>query len=53
MLNNYLAPLDKLPLFVKAGAIVPMYPEMLHDRDKPKNPVTIDAYPLGKTSFNL
>ena len=53
VVNNYAAPLDKLPLFVRAGAIVPMYPEMLHDRDKPKDPVTIDVYPAGKTSFNL
>jgi alpha-glucosidase len=53
VLNNYAAPLDKLPIFVKAGAIVPMYPEMLHDRDKPKDPVTFDVYPFGKTSFNM
>ncbi|HUT08712.1 MAG TPA: TIM-barrel domain-containing protein [Candidatus Latescibacteria bacterium] len=53
VLNNYAAPLDKLPMFVKAGAIVPMYPEMLFDRDKPKDPVTLDVYPFGKTSFNL
>jgi alpha-glucosidase len=38
---------------VKAGAIVPMYPEMLHDREKPKDPVTLDIYPFGKTSFSL
>jgi len=53
VVNAYEAPLDRLPLFVKAGAIIPMYPEMLHDRDKPKDPVTIDVYPFGKTSFNL
>ncbi len=52
-LNNYAAPLDKLPMFVKAGAIVPMYPEMLYDREKPKDPVTLDIYPFGKSSFNL
>ena len=53
VLNGYAAPLDKLPLFVRAGAIVPMYPEMLHDREKPKDPVTLDIYPSGKTSFSL
>jgi alpha-glucosidase len=52
-LNGYEAPLDKLPLFVKAGAIIPMYPEMLHDRDKPKDPVTFDVYPFGRSSFTL
>ncbi|MBZ5497192.1 MAG: DUF5110 domain-containing protein [Acidobacteriia bacterium] len=53
VLNGYAAPLDKLPLFVKAGAIIPMYPEMLHDREKAKDPVTVDVYPSGKSSFNL
>ena len=53
VVNGYDAPLDKLPLFVKAGAIVPMYPEMLHDREKPKDPVTIDVYPFGRSSFSL
>jgi len=52
-INGYEAPLDKLPVFVKAGAIVPMYPEMLHDRDKPKDPVTFDLYPWGKSNFSL
>lgn len=51
--NGYAAPLDKLPLFVRAGAIIPMYPEMLHDREKPKDPVTLDIYPFGKSSFEL
>jgi len=52
-LNGYAAPLDRLPLFVKAGAIIPMYPEMLHDRDKPKDPVTFDIYPMGRTRFTM
>jgi alpha-glucosidase len=53
VVNGYAAPLDKLPLFVKAGAIIPMYPEMLYDREKPKDPVTFDVYPFGKSSFSL
>ena len=51
--NGYETPLDRIPLFVKAGAIIPMYPPMLHDREKPKDPVTLDVYPFGKTSFSL
>jgi hypothetical protein len=42
-----------LPVFVKAGAVIPMYPEMLHDREKPKDPVTFDIYPSGRSSFTL
>ena len=53
VVNGYETTLDKLPVFVKAGAIIPMYPEMLHDRDKPKDPVTFDVYPFGKSSFTL
>jgi alpha-glucosidase len=53
VLNGYETPLEKLPVFVKAGAIVPMYPEMLYDGEKPKDPVTFDIYPFGKSSFVL
>lgn len=52
-LNNYPAPLDKCPVFVKAGAIVPIYPEMLYDSQVPHDPVTFDVYPDGQTQFEL
>lgn len=52
-LNDYPAPLDKLPVFVKAGAIVPMYPEMLYDNQYPKDPITFDVYPHEYSSFVL
>jgi hypothetical protein len=52
-LNSYAAPLDKLPMFVRAGAIIPMYPEMLYDGEKPKDPVTLDLYPFGKSRFEM
>jgi hypothetical protein len=53
VVNGYETTLDKLPVFVKAGAIVPMYPEMLHDREKPKDPLTFDIYPFGQSSFTM
>jgi hypothetical protein len=52
-LNGYAAPLEKLPMFVRAGAIIPMYPEMLYDGEKPADPVTLDVYPSGKSRFDL
>ncbi len=53
-LNGYEAPLDRLPLLVREGAIIPMYPEMLYDGQKPKDPVTLDLYPaMKKTRFML
>ena len=30
-----------------------MYPEMLYDGEKPKDPVTFDIYPEGNTSFEM
>ena len=30
-----------------------MYPEMLYDGEKPKDPVTFDIYPKGETKFEL
>ena len=52
-LNNYNTPVDKLPLLVKEGAIIPMYPEMNYDNEKPKDPVTFEIYPSGRSTFNL
>ncbi len=48
--------LDKLPVLVRAGAILPMYPEALYDGEKPKDVVTLDLYPQaqdGATTFTL
>ncbi|MCV2370419.1 TIM-barrel domain-containing protein [Roseateles oligotrophus] len=45
--------LDKLPVFVRAGAILPMYPEMLYDGQKAKDQLTLELYPLGESSYTL
>ena len=45
--------LEKLPVFVRAGAILPMYPEVLYDGEKPKDQLTLDLYPHGESSFTL
>jgi hypothetical protein len=52
-LNDYEADLTKCPVFIKAGAIIPMYPEMLYDNELPKDPVTFDIYPNGYSDFEL
>lgn len=49
----YQAPLDRIPIFVKAGAIIPMAPVMSYVDEKPTNPLTLDIYPLGTSSFTL
>ncbi|GAA5494893.1 hypothetical protein Rhal01_01058 [Rubritalea halochordaticola] len=52
-IDAYPAPLEKLPLIIKAGAIIPMYPEMLYNNQKPKDPLTFDIYPHGESEFEL
>ncbi len=36
---------DGLPMFVKAGAIIPMMPEMRYIFEKTPDPITLDVYP--------
>ncbi|MFF5703518.1 TIM-barrel domain-containing protein [Streptomyces sp. NPDC012794] len=52
-LNGYRAPLDTLPLFVKGGAIVPMWPQMNYTGEKPVDTLTYDIHPRGTSSFSL
>ncbi|GAA2001641.1 hypothetical protein GCM10009838_79330 [Catenulispora subtropica] len=51
--NGYNAPLDTLPLFVRQGAIVPMWPQMNYTGEKPVSTLTYDVYPRGNSSFSL
>lgn len=39
------APLEIVPLFVRAGAIIPMWPEMNYIDEKPIDRVTFEIYP--------
>ncbi len=45
--------LATLPVFVRAGAILPLYPEVLYDGQKPKDELTLDLYPHGESEFQL
>ena len=51
ILNNYAAPLWKLPLFVKAGAIIPMANANNHVGEIKKDHRIYEVYPSGKTNF--
>ncbi|WP_411144150.1 TIM-barrel domain-containing protein [Streptomyces sp. x-80] len=52
--NGYHAPLDTLPLFVKAGAAVPMWPGISSYQDRTaRSPLAWDVYPQGTSSFTL
>ena len=47
------APLDRLPLFVRAGAIVPLGPVVQHTGERPLDEVTLLIYPEGASRFEL
>ncbi|HJB46691.1 MAG TPA: discoidin domain-containing protein [Candidatus Mediterraneibacter surreyensis] len=61
ILNNYDAPVWKLPLFVKSGAIIPMYEENnnpgavteINEKGLDKTKRIIEFWPDGETDFDL
>ncbi len=52
-LTGYAVTNTQLPLFVKAGAIIPMQPDMNYIGEKAVDPLTLDIYPYGTSSFTL
>jgi len=52
--NGYYAPLDRLPLFVRGGAVVPMWSDNTtswETRDRGR--LSVDVYPQGSSHFDL
>lgn len=47
------APLETVPLFVRAGAIIPTAPEMNYVGEKSRDPITFDIYPDDKGSASM
>lgn len=49
------APLDKMPIFVKAGSVIPMAPVMIYTDERPLDTLMIRVYPDSGTmgSFTL
>jgi alpha-D-xyloside xylohydrolase len=47
------APLDRMPLYVRAGSIVPMGPEEEYSNQKPADPVELRVYPGADADFTL
>ncbi len=47
------APIDKLPLFVRAGSIVPMGPEKEWSTEKPEDPIELRIYRGANGDFTL
>ncbi len=51
--RHVVAPLDTIPLFVKAGAILPMQPGMIYSGQKPVNLITLAIFPDGESTYSL
>ena len=47
------APIDKIPLYVKAGSIVPMGPFIQYSDEKPADPIQIRIYAGADAEFEL
>ena len=47
------ATLDRMPLYVRAGSIVPMGPEEEYSNQKPDNPIELRIYPGADADFTL
>jgi alpha-glucosidase (family GH31 glycosyl hydrolase) len=50
---NYECPIDRMPVFVKAGSIIPMAPPMDYSDQKLLNPLTLDVYAGKPAEFRL
>jgi alpha-D-xyloside xylohydrolase len=47
------APIDKMPLMVRAGSILPMGPFIQYSTEKPADPIELRIYPGASGSFTL
>jgi alpha-glucosidase len=47
------APLETVPMFVRAGAIIPTGPDMNYTGEKPQDPITFNIYPDEKGSASV
>jgi alpha-D-xyloside xylohydrolase len=47
------APYDSLPLYVRAGSIIPFGPELQYTQEKPADPITLYVYAGADGSFTL
>ncbi|AKU19178.1 glycoside hydrolase [Luteipulveratus mongoliensis] len=53
-INGYKAPLDTLPMFVRAGAVVPMWPQgTLSYKTRDTSTLDYDIYARGRSSFTV
>jgi alpha-glucosidase len=47
------APPNRIPVAVRAGAIIPLAADMKNTGEKPWDPLTLEVFPSGRSSFTL
>ena len=47
------APPNRIPVAVRAGAIIPLAPDMKNTAEKPWDPLTVEVFPAGRSSFDV
>jgi alpha-D-xyloside xylohydrolase len=47
------APLEKIPLYVRAGSIIPLGPPLQYTAEKPADPIELRVYPGADGAFTL
>jgi alpha-D-xyloside xylohydrolase len=47
------APLETIPLYVRAGSLIPMGPELQYTNEKAADPIELRIYPGANDSFDL
>jgi alpha-glucosidase (family GH31 glycosyl hydrolase) len=50
---SYECPLSRMPLFVRAGSILPIAPDMDSSDQRPVDPLTVEVFPGRAASFRL
>jgi alpha-D-xyloside xylohydrolase len=50
---NAITPLDRLPLYVRAGSIVPLGPDEEWSTEKPADPIELRIYPGADGEFTI
>src|SRR5205814_3708998 len=51
--SDLAAPIEKLPLFVRAGSIIPLGPEKEWSTEKPEDPIELRIYRGANGDFTL
>jgi len=50
---NANAPYERMPVFVKAGSILPFGPDLQYTSEKPADTITLNVYTGANAAFNL